>query len=106
MVFVGNHLVVYFFGLIGEGGNDPDASPVYRAVTKDLSSFNVATVSNAPSPNGYTQLAAFPNASSSKGSLGTVILSYVQKDSNQLVSWEDDLSNFTEDLRAREHSEI
>jgi hypothetical protein len=93
MVFVRNHLVVYFFGLVGEGGNDPDASPVYRAMTNDLSSFTVVAVSNAPSPNGYTQLAAFPNASSPKGALGTVILSYVQKDSNELVSWEDDLSD-------------
>lgn len=90
MVFVGNSLVVYFFG----AGNSGDPPPVCRAVTEDLSSFSFTNLTNSPSPNGYTQLAAFPNASPQNDGLGTVILTYVQAESNTLVSWEDDLSKY------------
>lgn len=92
LVFVGNNLVVYFFGDVGDG-IDPDASPVYRAVTTDMSSFVFTSLNNAPSPNGYTQLSAFSNPDAGQA-MGSVILTYVQKDSNQIVSWEDDLSKF------------
>ena len=91
IVFVNNVLVVYFFGAVGSG-IDPDASPVYRAATEDMSRFSFVQLNNAPSPNGYTQLTALESTSS--GGSESVILTYVQKDSEQLVSWEDDLSKY------------
>lgn len=93
LTFVGDMLVVYFFGAVGSGV-DPDASPIYRAATGDMSRFSFVQLTNAPSPNGYTQLSII--ATPSGGGSESVILTYVQKDSEQLVSWEDDLSKFRE----------
>ncbi|PNH26288.1 hypothetical protein BJF96_g10400 [Verticillium dahliae] len=58
LVFVGSSLVVYFFGPAG-AGDDPNASPVYRAVASDLSTFVFTSLTNAPSPNVYMQLTTF-----------------------------------------------
>jgi len=92
MVFVNNSLIVYFFGPVGSGP-DPNTSPVCRAATDNLSNgFYFSVLDTAPSPNGYTQLTAFPVLASGSGSPASVILSYVQNSSNQLVSWEDDLT--------------
>ncbi|EGY18616.1 uncharacterized protein VDAG_09142 [Verticillium dahliae VdLs.17] len=89
LVFVGSSLVVYFFGPAG-AGDDPNASPVYRAVTSDLSTFVFTSLTNAPSPNVYMQLTTFSDPAPNNGGLGTVILTHVQNDSNRLVSREDD----------------
>ncbi|PNH26363.1 hypothetical protein BJF96_g10319 [Verticillium dahliae] len=89
LVFVGSSLVVYFFGPAG-AGDDPNASPVYRAVASDLSTFVFTSLTNAPSPNVYMQLTTFSDPAPNNGGLGTVILTHVQNDSNRLVSREDD----------------
>ncbi|KAF8457874.1 hypothetical protein BDZ91DRAFT_743944 [Kalaharituber pfeilii] len=94
LVFVDQSLVVYFFGVVG-AGSQPDSPPVYRAVTKGLNQgFNFKTLDQAPAPNGYTQLTAIANRSTKNDGLGSVILTYVENGSNQLVSWEDHLDGF------------
>ncbi|KAK1762320.1 hypothetical protein QBC33DRAFT_552284 [Phialemonium atrogriseum] len=92
MVFVNGNLIVYFLGPVGSGP-DSNTSPVCRAVTDNLlNGFYFSLLDTAPSPNGYTQLTAFPAPAPGGGSPSSVILSYVQDSSNQLVSWEDDLT--------------
>lgn len=92
MVFVNGNLIVYFLGPVGSGP-DPNTSPVCRAVTDNLlNGFYFSLLDTAPSPNGYTQLTAFPAPAPGGGGPSSVILSYVQDSSNQLVSWEDDLT--------------
>ncbi|KAH7027957.1 uncharacterized protein B0I36DRAFT_385878 [Microdochium trichocladiopsis] len=93
MVFVGNTLVFSYFGLVS-AGNDPNAPHVVRASTKDLKTFRTTILTNAPSPNGYSQLSAIVNGSPKNEGLGTVVLTYVQAGSNLLVSWEDDLNKY------------
>ncbi|KAF8469768.1 hypothetical protein BDZ91DRAFT_761787 [Kalaharituber pfeilii] len=91
-LFVGNYLLVYFLGSVGSG-TQPDFSPIFRAVTNDVQSFTVQILDQAQPPSGYTQLTAIASPSTRNDRLGTVILSYVEKDSNSIVSFEDDLAS-------------
>ncbi|KAA8895947.1 hypothetical protein FN846DRAFT_911173 [Sphaerosporella brunnea] len=93
-LFIGTSLIIYFFSPASTSG----ISKLCRAITVDLNSFSFRTISEAPNPNGYTQLAAFSNPSSANAGLGSVILTYVQNGSNVLVSWQDSLSGFQEEL--------
>ncbi|KAK1774085.1 hypothetical protein QBC45DRAFT_437130 [Copromyces sp. CBS 386.78] len=92
-VFVGKHLVVYFFGPIGTG-RQPNAPPLCRAVSDDLKGFVFNHLDEAPTPNSFTQLTAISLPGPENNGAGTVVLSYVQATSNQLVSWEDSLEGF------------
>lgn len=99
MLFHGKALVVYFFGPVGSG-QQPDTSPVCRAVATDFNTgFNYTLLDGAPAPRAFTQLAAVsnpPQGGPGDNGLGSIILTYCQNASNQLLSWVDPMDGFTD----------
>ena len=92
-LFLGPRLVVYWFDPVGSGSST-DGSPLMRAVLENPGGdFNVTTINDAPTPNGYTQLTAFINPSSLSvgGASGTALVTYVQNSSNDLHTYTDSL---------------
>ena len=92
-LFIDQRLVVYWFDPVGSGSST-DGSPLLRGILSDAGDdFAVTTLTDAPTPNGYTQLTAFINPASVSvgGASGTALITYVQNSSNQLCTYPDHL---------------
>lgn len=95
-LFVGQSLVVYYFGPVGSVPSTR-GSPLMRAITQQPEKpFRIEVRPSAPTPNGYTQLTAHVDPNSTRGESGgvpaTVIISYVQDGSGQIVPYQDIVS--------------
>lgn len=94
-VFVGSHMVVYYFNPVGSSVTSPSGTPLMRSTTGSKGdTFVTNSVPDAPLPNGYTQLTAIvaPALSNTDGSSATVFITYQQTGSNELVTAVDNLT--------------